>query len=67
MTSGERMVWAAEFVRVLANSCACCGSAESAAWDATRAVESLRSIDRSALVPPVAVMLDEMLSSGGDR
>lgn len=69
MTSGERMVFAAEFVRVLAKSER--RDAAQAAWEAGLAVAALRRAAQSGDGPSqssdVVAMLDDMLSNGGDR
>lgn len=67
MTSGERMVWAAEFVRARAAG----RPLDEAAESASNAVESLR-LARTARITGLrdtqaAARLDDMLSNGGDR
>lgn len=63
MTSGERMVWAAEFVRVLALP-GCVPAA--AARLAKRAVDALEEA-RHGTSHDALAMLDDMLSNGADR
>lgn len=63
MTSGERMVWAAEFVRRRAT----CTAPEAVCW-AARAVEAMSSAQGSTrLDPPARRMLEDMLGTGSDR
>ncbi len=67
MTSGERMVWAAEFVRVFSTQ-----SADDAALSASGAVWALRNLAGrlDAKIDGAAdhrAMLDDMLSNGGNR
>lgn len=64
MTSGERMVWAAEFVRVMAMP----DGLLTAVRSATLVVMDLRNLkDSHQLNIEERVMLDDMLSNGGDR
>lgn len=69
MTSGERAVWAAEFVRALAAG----RSSVEASLDASDAVQALRGLRglRGRAVHPDdaehAAMVDDMLGTGSDR
>ncbi len=63
MTSGERAVFAAEFVRAMGCEH---GTIESAAFSARVAVECMRRSDL-ALDYDTRAMLADMLSTGGDR
>lgn len=64
MTSGERMVWAAEFVRRLALG----QRAAESAYGAACAVDCLRRAgDAGTLDDDTRLMLDDMLSMGSDR
>lgn len=64
MTSGERAVWAAEFVRRRALDCT---DSDAVCW-AARAVEAMRNAAQSiSLDHPAERMLEDMLSTGGDR
>lgn len=65
MTSGERMVWAAEFVRALA---ADPSNPRGAALSAFRAVNYMvdAKLDRR-LHDDARVMLEDMLSTGANR
>lgn len=64
MTSGERMVWAAEFVRRLAND----ERVGAAAFGARCAVDCVRrAADSTILDDDTRAMLDDMLSTGADR
>lgn len=66
MTSGERMVWAAEFVRGRGFH----GDLVRAAKAARHAVMQLRAMSagmRDGLDGDELALLDDMLSNGGDR
>lgn len=67
MTTGERMVWAAEFVRAMADG----QVANDAALSSSSAVWVLQDLaGRLAAGDGAAdhrAMLDDMLSTGGDR
>lgn len=63
MTSGERMVFAAEFVRARADGI----DWSTAAVMACHAVEALRDARDGVVIPDAAAMLQDMLSTGGDR
>lgn len=67
MTSGERMVFAAEFVRALADR----PNHAEAIRSAGLAVAALRRAQQSTAVQSLGAeavkMLDDMLSNGGDR
>lgn len=68
MTSGERAVWAAEFVRAMTGlSNDDPGIVEHAARRAHQAVSAARSIDRRKLLDEEREMLDDVLSEGEDR
>lgn len=64
MTSGERMVWAAEFVRARAE----CTDAADAAYRASCAVWALRELrDVCTGTDHSNELVDDMLSNGEDR
>ncbi len=64
MTSGERMVWAAEFVRALSEE----PDARVALRRAKVAVVHLNALgDRDDVCGTERAMLDDMLSNGADR
>lgn len=67
MTSGERMVWAAEFVRVMAMPDG--GHRNlSAVRSATSLVMIMRDLKADpGILPEERAMLDDVLSNGGDR
>lgn len=63
MTSGERMVWAAEYVRARA-------AGHSIAWSAHSAhcaVDELPVAMRAVTDPMESARVEDMLSNGGDR
>lgn len=67
MTSGERMVWAAEFVRVMAMPDGGHGRL-TAVRSATSLVMIMRDLKADQRMQPEEhAMLDDMLSNGGDR
>lgn len=63
MTSGERMVWAAEYVRARGAG----HSLASSAHLASCAVDELPVAMRKATDPMESARVEDMLSSGGDR
>lgn len=63
MTSGERMVWAAEFVRVRADGI----DPPLAAQMASEAVTALRKAHLGTQTMDAHAMLLDMLSTGADR
>lgn len=64
MTSGERAVWAAEFVRARGMGCAVSRAVECA----SDAVYSLQKVQASPKIEADArAMLADMLSTGADR
>lgn len=70
MTSGERAVWAAEFVSSMAQSAGlepAPGHRMEAAGRATELVIEMRQLKDDALHPDVRAMVDDMLSNGRDR
>lgn len=62
MTSGERMVWAAEFVASYSRT-----DCVRAARRAHEAVIALRTAKGGELSGDESAMLDDMLSTGADR
>lgn len=64
MTSGERMVWAAEFVRARGMGC----RSDRAVEMASAAVYAMHSsIDMSSVAPDALAMLQDVLGNGADR
>ena len=62
MTSGERMVWAAEFVAMYPRT-----DAVRATRRACEAVQALKTARTGDLTADERAMLDDMLSTGADR
>jgi len=71
VTSGERMVWAAEFAASMARALPGVNNAKGhrmeAAARATELVVDLRALRGDDLQPDVRAMLDDMLGNGADR
>jgi len=62
VTSGERIVWAAEFVAMYPRT-----DRERAARRACEAVRALRDVKRESLDDDDRAMVADMLSNGADR
>ncbi len=62
LTSGERAVWAAEFIAMFPRT-----DRDRAARRACDAVRALRAVDRGPLDDDDREMLEDMLSTGADR